>query len=717
MLKGMNTSIRDTCSVNDLCSAAIEIPTTSNLGFYCLSGCTIDATPELLNNACGIGYSSTVWYRITTDHFGEVMNIQVKSNTIQRLNISLFLSVNGCNEIEPVGMTSNNIFCVQGYDGSVKAVGTKVMGSSTYFIAITDVEDIGGTFDLCTNTLSFGYDCVKDRNIEITARSSGGPLEGPYLPGERISICFNINSFTAADHDCQWLQGVIPVFGNGWDWHGFDANWQPLNATINGKPMGHIANAMNPSAHWDWFTDVDYHWETPFLQVGDFDNNWNIEICNLFTDPDCPNVGGLHGSGSGPCWGNPLGTILPGAWFAYGVNGSCLTPGPPIRVDRGDGIDCETMGPWKFCFDLVTRDYPDCLDDKTSTDLTLGFFTTTDAETGAWIGTPVLCNDLPTYWTPGLNCREYNNNLGTATLDDVCSGDVVSYELNVPGVDYWEWTVTPSINVNDSIFEGDNGHILQSYPDITGGSPVVIKYEAVGRVHNSSDVVYKKIQYRAWPPIQFQLPKVVEICENKPGQVTITPDSLNGGKQPYHYLWNPGNDTLSSLTLNAPFEAGKFEFHVYDDIGCISKDSFEVKLKSCDLDEMYPDPGPNDTIHHQPQLPNEGNFSTPDGWPRIAKANGTNSPELNSKSDHPIEPIQLYPVPGDNKVTLKWTFNLKYDAEIEIFNLQGNSIDKIQVKLNDGNQRQIEIQSLPAGIYFVCFSNEDFRYILRMVKK
>lgn len=719
LLKGMSTNIRDTCATNDFCATPIEIPTESDLGFYCITGCTTEATPELVNNTCGIGYSSTVWYKITTDHFGEVMNISVTSHTIQQINISLYYAVNGCDEIEPVAMTSNNLFCVTGYDGAAKAVGTKVNGSSTYFIAITDVEDVGGTFELCTNTLSFGYDCVRDRNIEIKARSSGGPLEGPYLPGERISICFNINSFNAANNECQWLQGVIPVFGNGWDQHSFDANWQPFNATINGKPIGQLGNAMNELAVWEWFTDVDYHWDTPFLQVGDFDGNWNVEMCNLFTDPDCPNLGGIEGSCCAPCWGNPLGTILPGAWFAYGVNGICATPGPPIRVDRGDGINCETMGPWKFCFDLVTRDYPDCMYDKTTNDLTLGFFTTTDAETGSWDGTPVLCNDLPTYWKPGFVCKEINNSGGIETLDDVCSGDVVSYELNVPGIDYWEWTVIPSAHVRDTVFTAENGHVLQSYPVVTGSLPVVIKYNLVGHIYGETETLFKRIQYRAWPQIQFQLPTTVEICDNNHGQVIITPDSIIGGKQPYHYLWSPGSDTLQSLILTAPFQPGTFELQVYDDIGCVSKDSVEVNLKLCDYDEMHPDPAPNDTIHHVPQLPHEGNFSTPVGSPRIC----TNSHQLNSlaeyripNTDHQFQPVQIYPVPSENKVTLKWSFTLQHEAEIEIFSLQGNSHQKIKVKMTDGNQKQLDIQFLPEGIYFVCFSNADFRYVMRMVK-
>jgi len=712
LIFSMDLIVMDTCSTNDFCDSAIDLPVSTDLGFYCQTGCTDQATAEWFDNPCGIGYSATVWFRVNTDQFARVMNIHVSSDVIKSMNVSLFKAENGCVQLEPVSLTSNNVPCLQGYNGLAKAVGTRISKNSTYYLAITDVDNTGGTFELCVNTFSFGYKCVQDRNIEITSRLSGGPLEGPFLPGERISICFNVNSYNAADNGCQFFQGLIPVFGNGWDPASFDANGQPINTTINGMPIAIPNNGIYGSATWDWFTDVDYHYDNPYLQEADLDNNGTVDMCSLLCDPWCANIYPVKGSCCAPCWGNPLGTILPPGWLAYGNNGPCPTPGPPIRVDAGDGVNCDTMmGPWKFCFDLVTRDFPDCKTDITTTDLTLAFFTTTDVETGAWAGSPILCHDLPTYLIPGLICTE-NNNAGTTTLDDVCSGDVVSFELDVPGVDYWEWTVSPSANVNDSVFEGENGHILQSYPDVTGSSPVVIRYDAVGHEYTSSDVVYKRIQYRAWPTIQYQLPHEIEICEFKPGMLQITPTNISGGKPPLHYLWNPTGDTLSSLTLDAPFQESNIQLSVYDTIGCITNDSVEVKLKSCDFDEMYPDPGPNDTIHHQPTLPHDGNYTTPGDSKRIR----TNFHEFNSTTDHRIKTIQLYPVPGDNKITLKWLFALQHPAEIEIFNLQGNRVQKIQVNLNDGNRKEIDIHSLPDGIYLVCFNNEEFRYMMRMVK-
>jgi len=38
------------------------------------------------------------------------------------------------------------------------------------------------------------------------------------------------------------------------------------------------------------------------------------------------------------------------------------------------------------------------------------------------------------------------------------------------------------------------------------------------------------------------------------------------------------------------------------------------------------------------------------------------------------------------------------------------------VNKNEGHQKQIDTQSLTPGVYFVSFSNGEFRYVTRLVK-
>ena len=696
----------DSCTINDFCTSAIELQVNTDNGFTCINGCTYRAAPEIIDNDCRIGQFPTVWYKVHTGFGSLTMNIQVQSDDIHSPAISLFTGMPDCNQLQPVGLTSENLTCLQGYGGIARAIGTKIEEDQIYFIAVTDLDDSGGTFELCVNTLSSsGFNCVTSRSIEITSRSSGGSLKGPFEPGETIGVCFNVESYSAANNGCQWFQGMIPVFGNGWDPSSFDANGLPLNATINGNPMGIPGNGNYGNATWDVFTDVDYHFDNPYLQVGDLDQNGTVDMCNSLYDPHCPDLGGIQGGCCGPCWGNPLGTILPPGWLAYGINGTCPTPGPPIRVDMGDGNTCGGgMGPWRFCFNLTTRAFPDCDYDKSTTDLSLGFFTLTDGETGSWSGSFQACYDQPAYWRPGLYCNT-ETNLGTTTLSDQCSGNIVTYELYEPGVEYWEWTVTPSSFVQDFVFEAGNGHILESHPYYQGTSSAIITYKLIGHLGANNNTVVKKIKYRVWPQIEFQLPEYIEICEYKPGTVTITPNLEKGGKPPYHYLWSPGEDTLRSLVLHTPFQPGTISLNISDTIGCATEDTLIIKLKPCHFDDMYPGDEHNDTINPQNPLPHDGNFSFP-----VVKKYSLNTEEIYSKS------FQIHPTPTSGNANVVWSFDLQHDATIEIFNTQGLKLKRIPIYANEGHQKQIDVQFFMPGVYLVRFSNEDFRFVTRMVK-
>jgi len=430
---------------NDLCEDATIIPNiVSDGAFVCISGSTQGALPEEISNGCQIGDFPTVWYKVTTDGLATLLNVQVSSVDIIIPTISIFRQNTDCSDIIPIQVTQSNFGCVVGSNGEAEAFGTDIETDQVYYIAVSSLNSSGGIFDICANTISSASNCVTSRNIQITSRSSGGSLEGPFFPGETIGVCMNVNSYNAGNNGCQWFQGLIPVFGNGWDPSSFDGNGQPLNANINGNGIGVAGNGLYSSATWDWFTDVDYHFDHFNYQLGDFDGNGTIDMCNLLFDPDCPNTGGLMGGCCNPCWGAPLGTILPGGWFAYGNNGSCPTPGPPIRVDWGDGNTCGGgMGPWAFCFELTIRSFPDCSEDPSTSNVSLGFFSFSDGQTGAWTGGASICAfDQPVKISLPMTCCEI---LGEdeVMLDTIVSGQSINFTIDEPGIEYWIWSVNP----------------------------------------------------------------------------------------------------------------------------------------------------------------------------------------------------------------------------------------------------------------------------------
>lgn len=567
------------CFTNDICTQATVINgVQSDQAFVCLEDqCNMFADPESFNNACSVGNFSTVWYQVPTDGSATLMNIQVTSTDFAAPTISLFLAVNGCNTLQPVGLTQSNLPCVVGSNGEAEALGTTVGASSIYYIAVSSLNSVGGDFQICVNTISQASACVTSRAIQITSRSFGGPLTGPFYPGETVGVCMNVNSYTAAGNGCQWFQGLVPVFGNGWDPSSFDANGQPNGATINGNPIGVNGNGVYGASTWDWFDNVGYHHPNVFFQIGDIDGNGTVDMCNILYDPDCPNFGGITGGCCGPCWDN-AGDILPPGWFAYGINGTCPTPGPPISVDWGDGNTCGGgMGPWNFCFELQVRDFPDCLDDNTTMDLSLGFFTFADGEVGSWVGGASVCAlDQPAKVTLPMCCTELAQE--NEELDPICSGQQFVYTIDRPDVDFWQWTVESSTVTGGTSGQGGPGTLVINTLTNNGSDPDIVTYNFLGFAGGACPVMELEVTIEVFPQIQVELDPLV-LCATPTTPYVITPD-VSGGSGNYEYTWAPGGENTPSITVPNPVNGTHYIITVTDDVGCFKTAEMTISVYS-----------------------------------------------------------------------------------------------------------------------------------------
>lgn len=487
------------CLDNDVCQTATPFPSVvPDESFVCITGCNYLSSPDAITSACQMGDFPTVWYRLEIDGYAAILNIDVSSNDFEAPIISLFEGTAGCDLLQHVDLSSSNMSCIIGSHGRASAIGTRINNGSIYYIAVSSFLSIGGDFELCVSAIANGSHCVTDRNLEVVARSNGGSLEGPFDPAEKITVCMNVNAYTAAGNGCQWFQGMIPVFGNGWDPSSFNQDAQPFGATINGEPIGAAGNGVYGASTWDWFADVGYHHDNPRYSIGDFDNNGRVEMCNSSYEKNCP-LQGLDGGCCGPCWNDPGGHLPPG-WFSYGINGSCDIPGPPISVDWGDGNTCGgSMGPWSFCFELTTRDIPDCLTDTTHRDLSLGFYTFADGEVGSWTGGESVCNfDQPVKVTLKAQCgrmirREHE------TLPTIVSGDTLRIQVADPEVSHWEWNISPFNNVPYMTTSGPNGFMINAPVVNNTSEPVLISGFLIGYVTGSSDVIFRQFSFTLEP--------------------------------------------------------------------------------------------------------------------------------------------------------------------------------------------------------------------------
>src|SRR5688572_13252034 len=186
---------------NDSCTTALLIPDVlSDQAFVCVESTTLTAQPESFNNSCSIGDFPTVWFLVQTDGNAALMNIHVTTDDFESPTISLYWGIPDCSDLQQVSLTQSNLPCIMGSNGKAEALGSDVGANQNYYIAISGINTVGGEIELCVSTVSVASLCVLDRDIEITGRSSGGPLTGPFFPGETVSICMNVNSYTASNN-------------------------------------------------------------------------------------------------------------------------------------------------------------------------------------------------------------------------------------------------------------------------------------------------------------------------------------------------------------------------------------------------------------------------------------------------------------------------------------------------------------------------------------
>ncbi|MDX1478919.1 MAG: hypothetical protein R3301_14500, partial [Saprospiraceae bacterium] len=578
------------CFDNNFCedplgvSSAIDLGTLTTLTaacpptgppdstFVCVMGCNefADADPDMMG-CLGVQAAPTVWYTFTTDNQANIVNINITSQEFESPAIMLWQDNGGCgNLIGPIGLTQANLACVTGSGGELVANSTDVGAGTTYYLSVAGVNTAGGNFELCLTAIEEGSACVLDANVEVTARTFSGPLTGPFFPGETVSVCLNVNTYTSSGNNCQWFQGIVPVFGNGWDPSlSFEGGLgtPPVNATLNGNPFPAQGQSGSPAGIWDWFSDANYHYPHCFYNIGDFDGNGSLDMCNGLYDQNC--VGpGLQGGSSGPCWGGIPGDgdQLPPGWFHYNIQGACPQIGHP-NVDWGDGACCNcTMGPWEFCFDLTVRPYPDCETDLTTQDLTIGFVTFADGETGTWTGGPSICGqDEPVFEKlPGC-CTELQ--FLNEEHPPFCDGGVFTWVLDNPAADFWEWTVNapPSI-IGASGGNGPSGTVVIDNLTNTGTTSEIVVYSFAGFDGGDCPSIILEVEVEVFAEITVDM-EPFTVCSTPTNPYEIIPQVEGGDPASYSYQWHDGSTNPTFMVTN-PTAGQQYVVTVTDAVGC-----------------------------------------------------------------------------------------------------------------------------------------------------
>ncbi len=521
--------------------------------------CVDNATPfDQINfqPSCGFQFSnSTVWYQVNTDATAVSLNLQLNGYSNFGQFALAVMQLADCDDIPTV------FECSVGNPADFNLTDIPVQVNSTYYIAVMDLEDNIGNFDLCLSTLPANIPCNREFHLEeISSNVDDSPIGGPYCPGEEVTFKLVVDYIEVTAANCQWLQAIIPIFGDGWDPSSFQADGEPNGSTG--------VNSLYGGA-WDWYVegDVDYNVSNPrlFLTPGAH----GLVFCSPLTDPNC--TGTVLNTGVG----------LPAGWYAWQSDGMGQTGHPD--VDYGDGAGCGNIsGPWEVSFTLTAREYPDCSTQPSYSDCRLGMMIFTDGETGSWVNQDCV-GQLPRYLNNSLDCSETPDIM--AEDAEICSGQTFTIGITSDQDPLqYTWTADAPAGISGAA-DGTGPVISQTLTNNTNG-PLVVTYDIQGK--KTACPAISEVEVTVYPDIEIELiNQPVMGCALQPfflGDYV----SVSGGKPAYNYTWSTGDtdpnpevqfNTTTTITLT-----------VSDELGCSDMVTFEIEISELyELEVLYQD--------------------------------------------------------------------------------------------------------------------------------
>ncbi len=515
----------------------------------CLNGYCIDNASPIFDysifGTCGFDLNmSTVWFQVNTGPLALFMNIDFTGTTLTFPGIAVFEG--DC--ANPTLITCNAA------SGSVlQLTDISVNASSSYWIAVTSLDANMGEFNLCVNTFFPINPCNNSFNLEEVGSSiDDSPVGGPYCPGEEVEFCFDVVSYDAstAGSGCQWLQAIIPTFGDGWDESSFDPN--------TGEPL--IVDQPNTlhNGVWSWWEDgdVDYNVNNPNIHV--ITGAHGLGLCAPVHDPTCS--------------GTPLapGVLLPGGWYAVSPDGNPPDDNPDDAYGDGSGCGNSTDGPWQVCFTLVARMHPNCEDLPTYNEASVNVVAFPDGETGSWNNSTCL-GVVPAPLNGFIDCSAVPDI--QAENQEICSGQTFVITITSPQDPLiYDWTVDAPPQI---VGESDgNGPVISQTLINNGSDEADVIYSITGKKTSCPGLA--DVTVTVYPDIDVQpINQPVQGCALQVFNLG-TYIQVNGGKPPYTYSWSNGsNSSNPQVQVNAD---ATFSVTVSDDVGCVGVGEVELNI-------------------------------------------------------------------------------------------------------------------------------------------
>ncbi|MFT6780305.1 MAG: hypothetical protein ACJA1A_000220 [Saprospiraceae bacterium] len=345
--------------------------------FICIQGCLDFACPSLeaFGGCNEFEQAPTVWFKIVTDSLSAQLFSAVEAFGNWNPVWSVY-SGESCDSITIVDFGGTPP-CSSG-DATPQLQQSSVFNEvSTYWVAVSyDPNSLpssgldDGSFELCAAVTINAIICLGEEIgdctdpslvMEITEREiEKEPLEGPFYQGEEVTVHIAFD-YDAYESGADWLMGIVPTFGSGWDLSDFDFG---INA-----PIGNDSTAQ-------WYvqgseTAPTINEPNPILCT--FVNTaGELTLCNKLCKPcdDCP----------GPTMA--IGDALPSGyfWVTEGNNPGCDNDG---SLGEGWGIG-SSQAHVEWDFKVKVKEFENSDSCALFTDLSISFQTFSHGTAGCW---------------------------------------------------------------------------------------------------------------------------------------------------------------------------------------------------------------------------------------------------------------------------------------------------------------------------------------------
>ncbi len=330
------------------------------------------------DDSCG---ENTVWFRVLSPESADELKIQVNGDFAP----SICVYQNGCDGAERIRSNSTSLTF-------------ETEQIIEHHIGVGVQNGMPGNFEIEVSYAIDSLECIIGQSIQLVRPENPDlPQAGPFNAGETVRLCPKFKFISASigeGNNCQWIQGIIPSLGTGWDEEGSNISVQSFEIR---------------SIESQWF------------DAGTVDYNNENEFVGLNTNCRGGEYLDFMGSSLSP------GELLPGGWWftSDGTSSLCENNGDPDTM-WGIPTNCGDTTSVEFCIDLKVRDHDDLsMVDECDRDLSLGIFVFADGETGCWTNTACV-GSQPILYGGTLNTDIACPDPGTCNSD--CTlGDLESW--------------------------------------------------------------------------------------------------------------------------------------------------------------------------------------------------------------------------------------------------------------------------------------------------